>query len=323
MMVPDIVSLTVNPALDVSTSAEFIVPTEKVRCGEVQYEPGGGGINVARVVQILGGRALAIYPAGGPTGLMLETLLERVDVPSWRIPISGTTRECFTIDERRSGLQYRFVLPGPELNSATRKACLDALAQAAEGARIIVFSGSLPPGIPADFVQDVADHARKLGCRFVLDTSGEALRHIKAGAYLLKPSLRELREWMAGELPTEAEQVQAAHQVIEQGISEVMIVSLGSDGALLVTSEGYEKLAPIEVPIRSAVGAGDSMVGAICVGLCRGLDLRHAVRLGMAAGAATLMAPGTGLCRREDVERLYTERISQENFEPLESLAIR
>jgi 6-phosphofructokinase 2 len=90
-----------------------------------------------------------------------------------------------------------------------------------------------------------------------------------------------------------------------------------------VTSEGYEKLAPIEVPIRSAVGAGDSMVGAICVGLCRGLDLRHAVRLGMAAGAATLMAPGTGLCRREDVERLYTERISQENFEPLESLAIR
>lgn len=316
---PDIVTLTMNPALDVSTSAEAVVPTDKVRCGAVQHDPGGGGINVARVVATLGGHALAVYPAGGPTGLMLERLLERAGIPSRHVPIGGITRESFTIDERRSGLQYRFVLPGPEISAVEREACLEELARAAEGARIIVLSGSFPPGISPDFVQDVADLSQRLGCRFVLDTSGEALRHVKSGAYLLKPSIRELREWVRQELHSEAEQVEAARQLIEKGISEVMVVSQGGEGALLVTADGYEKLAPIEVPIRSAVGAGDSMVAAICFGLVQGLDLRHAVRLGMAAGAATLMTPGTGLCRREDVERLYAERIAQETIEPLKS----
>lgn len=320
---PDVVTLTMNPALDVSTSAEAVVPTDKVRCTAVQHDPGGGGINVARVVQILGGHALAVYPAGGPTGLMLEGLLERAGVPSRPVPISGVTRESFTIDERRSGLQYRFVLPGPGITAAERQACLKELARAAEGARIIVLSGSFPPGVSPDFVQDVADLSKRLGCPFVLDTSGEALRHIKFGAYLLKPSIRELRDWTGQELRHEAEQVEAARQLIDQGVTEVMAVSHGAEGALLVTADGHEKLAPIDVPIKSAVGAGDSMVGAICFGLVQGLDLRHAVRLGMAAGAATLMTPGTGLCRREDVERLYAERIAQEVIEPLKDVGSR
>lgn len=314
---PDIVTLTMNPALDVSTSAEVVMPTDKVRCGTVQHDPGGGGINVARVVQTLGGQALALYPGGGPTALMVEKLLDGIGVPDRRIPIQGVTRESFTIDERRSGLQYRFVLPGPELSPAERQACLNELTRAAEGADIIVLSGSFPPGVTPDFAQEVADLSRKLGCRFVLDTSGEALRHMTSGAYLLKPSIRELREWVGQEMSTEAEQVAAARELIEQGIGEAMVVSLGADGALLVTAEGYEKLTPIEVPISSAVGAGDSMVAAICFGLVQGLDLRHAVRLGMAAGAATLMTPGTGLCRREDVERLYAERLANESIQPL------
>jgi len=296
-----------NPALDVSTSAEAVMPTDKIRCEAVQRDPGGGGINVARVVQTLGGRSLAVYPAGGPTGALLETLLERLDISSRRVPIQGTTRESFTINEHRSGLQYRFVLPGPEITPAERQVCLDGLAQAAKNARIIVFSGSLPPSITPDFVQEAADLARRLGCRFVLDTSGPALRHMKSGAYLIKPSLRELREWVGQELSSEAEQVEAAYNLINQGVSEIMIVSLGAEGALLVTREGYENLAPIQVPLCSAVGAGDSMVAAVCFGLVHGLDIRHAVRLGMAAGAATLMTPGTGLCRGDDVERLYAE----------------
>lgn len=316
---PDIVTLTMNPALDVATSAEAVVPTDKIRCGPVLHDPGGGGINVARVIQVLGGHPLAVYPSGGPTGAILERLLTRSGVPSRPIPISGITRESFTIDERKSGLQYRFVLPGPALSHAERQACLEELARSAEGARFLVLSGSLPPGVSPDIVQDVADLSTPLGCRFVLDTSGEALRHIRSGAYLLKPSLRELREWVAQELRSEAEQVEAARRLIARGVCEVMVVSLGADGALLVTGDGYEKLAPIEVPVRSAVGAGDSMVAAICFGLVRGLDLRRAVRLGMAAGAATLMTPGTGLCRREDVERLHADRAARETLTPLKT----
>ncbi|WP_230532292.1 1-phosphofructokinase family hexose kinase [Microvirga roseola] len=302
---PDIVTLTMNPALDIATSAEAVVPTDKVRCSPPRHDPGGGGINVARVVRTLGGDALAVYPAGGPAGLALETLLERDGAPHRRIPIFGPTRESFTVDERRSGQQYRFVLPGPVLSEAEHKACLDGLAEAASDARFIVASGSLPSGVGADFYQKAADVAKGLGIRFVLDTSGEALRHMRSGVHLLKPSIRELREWTGSELRSEAQQIEAVRQLIGRGICEIIVISLGAEGALLVTEEMHERLAPIEVPVRSAVGAGDSMVAAITYGLARGLDLRNAIRLGMAAGAATVMTPGTELCRREDVERLY------------------
>ena len=302
---PQVVTVTMNPALDIATSADAVHPTDKIRCGSPRYDPGGGGINVARVIRRLGGDALAVFPAGGAAGMALDALLDREHLLYCRVPISGTTRESFTVDELRSGQQYRFVLPGPTLTREEWRACLARLARLADGARFIVASGSLPPGVPADFFQQVADLAKRLGTRLVLDTSGDALRQTRSGAYLLKPSLRELREWVGRDLLDEAAQVAAARSLIAQGVGEVMVVSLGGKGALLVTAEEAERLAPINVPVRSAVGAGVSLVGAIVLGLTNGLDLRHAVRLGMAAGAATLMTPGTELCRREDVERLY------------------
>ncbi|MBF9234546.1 1-phosphofructokinase family hexose kinase [Microvirga sp. BT350] len=297
-----------NPALDIATSAEAVIPTEKMRCGPPRYDPGGGGINVARVVKILGGEAFAVFPAGGPAGLALEGLLERDGVPHQRIPIKGVTRESFTVDERRSGQQYRFVLPGPSLSGDEQRACLESLVEHVANARFIVASGSLPPEVKPDFFRGVADLAKRSGARFVLDTSGEALRQTRQGVYLLKPSLRELRECVGRELRSEAEQVEAAQELIADGRSEVIVISLGAQGALLVTAQGFQRLAPIDVPIRSAVGAGDSMVAAITLGLVRGLDLEHAVRFGMAAGAATLMTPGTELCRRDDVEKLYSNQ---------------
>ncbi|WP_457089844.1 1-phosphofructokinase family hexose kinase [Microvirga sp. P5_D2] len=302
---PQVITLTMNPALDIATSADAVIPTDKIRCGAPRYDPGGGGINVARVIRTLGGDAFAVFPAGGAVGMALDALLDREHILYCRVPIMGVTRESFTVDERRSGQQYRFVLPGPTLAEEEWQACLARLARLAESARFIVASGSLPPGAPADFFQQVADLAKHLGTRFVLDTSGDALRQTRSGVYLLKPSLRELQEWVGRDLPEEADQIAAARSLIAQGVSEVMVVSLGAKGALLVSAEEAEWLAPIAVPIRSAVGAGDSMVGAIVFGLTRGLDLHHAVRLGMAAGAATLMTPGTELCQREDVERLY------------------
>jgi 6-phosphofructokinase 2 len=307
---PEIVTLTMNPALDIATSTEAVVPTDKMRCGPPRYDPGGGGINVARVVKTLGGEAFAVFPAGGPSGLALEGLLGQQGVPHSRIPIEGGTRESFTVDERRSGQQYRFVLPGPTLTEDEQGAALERLAKHATRARFIVASGSLPPGVRTDFFQGVADLSARLGVRFILDTSGEALRQTRRGVYLLKPSVRELRECVGRALPGEAEQIEAAKELIAEHRADVIVVSLGAQGALLVSAQGHERFAPIQVPIRSAVGAGDSMVAAITLGLVRGMDLEHAVRFGMAAGAATLMTPGTQLCRREDVEKLYAIQLS-------------
>lgn len=307
-----IVTFTLNPALDIAAATDAVVPTDKLRCGSPRYDPGGGGVNVARVVKVLGGKAHAVFPAGGPSGAMLQELLRRTGVSYDVVPIEGSTRASFTVDERRSGLQYRFVLPGPELAPAEREACLDRLAEAARQARYVVASGSVPPGIQPSFFARVVSIVRERDARLILDTSGDMLRAAGAGIYLMKPNLRELRNLVGRELPDEVTQVAAARELIDRGVTEVVVLSLGAKGAVLVTADESERLQPVDVPVRSAVGAGDSMVGGITLGLARGLPLRRAVRLGMAAGAATVMTPGTELCRREDVERLYAALIRGE-----------
>ena len=304
---PDIVAITMNPALDLSTSTEAVVLTHKLRCATPRYDPGGGAINVAREARTLGVDALAVFPAGGPTGRTLQELLNRSGIPHRLVPIAGQTRVSFTADEHRSGGQYRFVFPGPEVSEAEQQACLAVLAEAARGACFVVATGSLPPGVRPDFLQQVADVTQGLGARLLLDTSGDALSGVKSGVYLLKPSGRELREYAGRDLQRTDEQVEAARSLIETGVTEVVVVSLGSKGALLVTADEHKAFPALNVPVRSAVGAGDSMVAGIAVGLVRGYDLRKAVWLGTAAGAATLMTPGTEPCDRDDVERLFAE----------------
>lgn len=304
---PQIVTLTLNPAMDLTTAVTQVEPTRKLRCSLPRYDPGGGGINVARVVRNLGGQALAVYPAGGPFGDMLERILSELQVPQRTVPISADTRESFTVDETSTGQQFRFVLPGPALTAAEQQACLEAMARAVPQPDWLVLSGSFPPGMQADFFARFAALARQLGARLALDCSGEALRQAVAlgGIDLLKPSLSELAALVGRPLEARAEQEQALRALIEQGAARMIVLSLGEEGAVLAHAEGIERFAALAVPVRSAVGAGDSMVGALVLALARGWTPREAVRFAMAAGAATVMCPGTGLCEREVVEQLY------------------
>lgn len=302
-----IVTLTLNPAMDLSTTAARVEPTRKLRCSLPHYDPGGGGINVARVVATLGGDALAVYPGGGPFGDLLERTLAGLGVPQRRVPIAGDTRESFTVDEGASGLQYRFVLPGPELSAVEQQACLGAIAALDPRPSWLVLSGSFPPGVAPMFFDQVVALAQRIGARLVLDCSGEALRHAgqRGGIHLLKPSLSELATLAGGKVEGVAAQEAALRELIGRGVVEVIVLSLGGEGAVLASKEGIERFAPLDVPVCSAVGAGDSMVGAMVLALSRGWSLPAAVRYGIAAGSATLMRPGTELCRAEDVERLY------------------
>ncbi len=303
-----VVTLTMNPSVDITTSTKQIVPADKLRCDLPRRDPGGGGINVARVARTLGGECTAVYPAGGATGNELQALLDRSDIHQHVITIRGATRQSFTVDELESGRQFRFVLPGPALSWDEVERCLDQLEAIEPPPGFVVASGSLPPGVPDDFYARIARHTREVGSKFVLDTSGVALGHAgQEGVYLLKPNLRELRALVGEPLLHEDEQEAAAQRLIKEGRAKVVILSLGSDGALLVSRDVTERLAALQVPQRSAVGAGDSMLGAVVLALARRFELVDAVRFGMAAGAAALMTPGTELCRREDVERLYAE----------------
>ncbi len=305
-----IVTLCMNPALDITTSTPEVRPTDKLRCAAARYDPGGGGINVALVSEVLGASATAVFPAGGPAGELVNNLLVAEGLAVHRISIGGSTRESFTVNEESTSRQYRFVLPGPQLTVAEQTECLLHLRRAAapserDGPAIVVASGSLPPGVPEDFYQQVSNVCAELGATFVLDSSGLGLAHVKSGVFLLKPSLRELRECVGRELATDAEQLAAAHELIGAGVSRHVLVSLGAQGAMLATPEGGHRFAPVEVPPGSGVGAGDAMVAGVTVGLTRGWTLSRAVRFGIAAGAAMLLTPGTAPCTREDTERLF------------------
>ncbi len=300
-----IVTLTMNPALDITTSVGVVRPTDKLRCSATRYDPGGGGINVARIAQVLGGSVLAVFPAGGSHGGLVTSLLSDAEVPFRRIPIGAQTRESFTVNETSTGQQYRFVLPGPQLTIPEQEQCLDQLRIAAESAGFVVASGSLPPGVPADYYQRVADICQQLGVPLILDTSGGGLQHISSGVFLLKASVRELRECVGRRLATEPEQFAAAHELINHGRAQVVVVSLGSYGALLATRHSSQRFSAVPMRSGSGVGAGDAMVAAITVALGRGWPLAKSVRFGIAAGTAMLRTPGTAACERADVEGLF------------------
>lgn len=303
---PLIATLTLNPAMDLSVSTARVTSTEKLRCSLPRHDPGGGGINVARVVKTLGGKAVAVYPAGGPFGDLLQRSLDETGLVHRPVSIAGDTRESFTVDELESGLQYRFVLPGPTLSAQELQRCLDGLAALRPAPLFVVLSGSFPPGVGLDFYDELLALTRRIGSRPVVDLSGEPLRYAarQGGTYLMKPSLDELSTLMGGAVTSETEQEQALRSLIAQGCAEMIVLSLGAEGALFASADALERLPSPDVPVISAVGAGDSMLGAIVLALAEGRTLQDAVRRGIAAGAATVMRPGTELCHREDVQRL-------------------
>lgn len=308
MTTPAILTLTMNPAVDESASIDRLEPDLKMRCQAPRQEPGGGGINVARAIRKLGGESLAIYPRGGPTGELLERLLDLESVHQRPVPIRGWTRLNLNVLETATGRQYRFVMPGPELAPAEWELCLDLLRQSRPAPEYIVASGSLPPGAPQDFYARVAEVAKQIGARLVLDTSGEPLRlAARREVFLLKPSLREFSE-LIGEAHTgEGELVSRARSFLRGSRTESVVLSLGSSGAIWVTETEQGRIPAPAVAVRSTVGAGDAMVAGIVLALSRGQPFPDAVRFGVATATAAVMNPGTQLCRRADAETLYAQ----------------
>ena len=300
-----VLCLTMNPSVDVSTHTDRVVPADKLRCGPAGRDAGGGGLNVASVIHRLGGHSSAIYPAGGAAGQWLTQHFERVGLPAHALPIAQDTRENFTVQALDTGAEYRFVLPGPTLTEAEWQACLDAVTTWPDPLALVVASGSLPPGVPVDFYARLARVANRRGVRLVLDTSGPALSAaLDASVFLVKPNLRELRELTGLPLDTAAEWQPAAQALIDRGQAEVVALSLGAGGALLLTREGAWQAEALPVEVASSVGAGDSFVGAMVWALQQGDALPDAFRWAMAAGSAALLTPGTGLCLLQDVQRL-------------------
>jgi 6-phosphofructokinase 2 len=303
-----IVTLTPNPAIDVWAEVDRVEPSSKLRCTALRRDPGGGGINVARVAKRLGTDVTAIYPAGGVTGQLLRKLLDREAIIGLSVDLAEETREDFTISESSTGQEYRFVMPGPRLADAEWQSILARLASFPARPSYLVASGSLPPGVPDDFYARAFRIGKQWGARTVIDTSGGPLKLALAeGVYLIKPNLREFAELVGARQPTDTACLNAARGLIAEGRVQIVALSLGHRGALLVSHDGAWRAAPLPIKAMSRVGAGDSFLGGMISALSAGQNLESAFRIAVAAGSAALLHAGTGLSQAPDVARLAAQ----------------
>ena len=303
---PLIVTLTLTPSLDTATSTAKVYPEGKLRCQAPVFDPGGGGINVARAITHLGGQATALLPSGGPTGAHLVELLQQEGVTVDALQTHDWTRQNLHVVSDATGEQFRFVMPGAALHEDEWQQLLTKIAQLPAGT-LLVLSGSLPPNMTTSAVTELLQCARQQGLRTIVDSSGEALKAAVAfgGLELLKPNQSELAELTGQSLEQPDQVVNAARSLISQGAAKRIVVSLGPQGALAVDAEQCIQVVPPPVIKRSTVGAGDSMVGAMVLKLAEDAPLADMVRFGVAAGTAATMNQGTKLCSKEDTEKLY------------------
>jgi 6-phosphofructokinase 2 len=261
----------------------------------------------------------AIYPAGGFTGDLLHQLITEQGVESSLIRIKGETREDFTVVDRSSGEQFRFVLPGPALETEETFRILETIRTLSPRPDFLVASGSLPPRAPTDFFALVGAIAASCGMRLVLDTSGQALADaLVHPVYLLKVNLREFQFLVGKKISNLAQWVSEGRELLRTRNIAILAVSLGEEGALLVTADdAWFGAAPAIKPV-STVGAGDSFVGALMWQLTQGAAYRDALRYAITAGSAALLAPGTELCRMADIDLLLplvTVRTEQDELQ--------
>ncbi len=308
-----ILTLTLNPALDMATEVSDILPGQKLRCSDPQLDPGGGGLNVSRAIKALGGDSLALVALGGLTGDRLAGLIRAEGVTFLSLLGPGETRQSLTVTESSSGKQFRFMLPGPVWGEAERARVFTLLSATARPGGYSVISGSQPPGVPEDFPAQLA--ASMDASHVVLDTSGPALnsavRHPIPGLAVLRMDGEEGDELAGRTLETRAETADFAAELVRAGVADRVIIARGADGNVLADKTQRLFSPAPKVRVKSTVGAGDSFVAAFVLALARGQDSANALAMGSAAAAAAVMTDATQLCRAEDVMRLMHEAAAQ------------
>ncbi|MEQ6279846.1 6-phosphofructokinase II [Kluyvera huaxiensis] len=301
-----IYTLTLAPSLDSATQTPHIYPEGKLRCTSPIFEPGGGGINVARAITFLGGEATAIFPAGGATGQHLIDLLQTENVPVESVETQEWTRQNLHVHVNASGEQYRFVMPGATLNHDELLRLQEKVSQIPAGS-LLVISGSLPPGVSLDAFVALIKAAQRQGLRCIIDSSGDALAAALdiGNIELVKPNQKELSALVQRELIQPDDVRLAAQEIIRSGKALRVVVSLGAQGALAVDANSCVQVVPPPIKSQSTVGAGDSMVGAMTLKLAENVCLKTMVRYGVAAGSAATINQGTRLCSRDNTQKIF------------------
>lgn len=301
-----IVTVTINPCIDKSTSVDQLKPESKLRCSQLVNEPGGGGINISKALKKLDVGAQALFPAGGHNGNMLCHLLKEEGILFKALEAKTETRENWVVLDTSGNKQYRFTFPGLPAAAGLITALTDQLASLAPS--FIAASGSLAPGLPENAYAVIVEKAATIGAKCMIDTSGPALAALKGKkAFLIKPNIGELAKLLNIERLEKDEVPAAARKLIEDVYATIIAVSMGEKGAWLVSHDEDFFCAPPAVKKQSTVGAGDSMVAGMLYMLQQQASLENTLKFGVACGTAATMNAGTRLFDKNDAFRLFNE----------------
>ncbi len=291
--------------MDYATSIEAVIPGPKLYCKAPRVDPGGGGVNVARAISILGGRAKALVATGGANGQKLRTMLEAESIPLHAVDVGGETRLSFAVTDESSGEQYRFSLPGDTLTGETSEHLIEEIVSQAPRHGLVVLSGGVAPGLADRFPERIRTALEGITRRLVVDTSKGALQWLisqpVAPLYVLRFDQMEAERAARRPLADLQESIGFLTNMITRGVAETLVMGLGAEGSLLVTSTARYLCRAPRVPVVSKIGAGDAFVGGFTLSLQRGDSLQDALRWGVSASSATMATEGTGLCREKDV----------------------
>ena len=305
-MSKSVLTITLNPCIDKSSTVKEVIPEKKLRCEAPKYEPGGGGINVSRALKRLGIAADTIFTSGGRTGKLLEELLQKEELDIFPLSVGNETRENFIVVEALNKQQFRFGFPGESISEEEQINMLRTIESISTFPDITIISGSLPEQVKPEFLKDLIQICKRKNSKVIIDTSGQALEiAVNEGVFLVKPNIGELAALSGKSELTEATMDEAANHLIQNGKAEIIVVSLGAKGAVLYSKKGKIQQSAPPVQVRSTVGAGDSMVAGMVSVLVNEGNEEELLRMGIACGTATTMAEGTGLFLKEDVDHLY------------------
>ncbi|TNC49016.1 1-phosphofructokinase family hexose kinase [Rubellimicrobium rubrum] len=305
----DILTVTLNPALDFATSVDSVAPGVKLRCAPTRTDPGGGGINVSRAIALLGGTSRCVVALAGRNGEALADLLREAGIELIVHKAPGETRSSLSVRDEKRGEQYRFMLPGPPWGPMDVIAAEKTIVESAQPGGLVVISGTMPPGVLPQLVPDLCGKLQAKGCEVVVDTSGPSLHLLARANGTSAPDVLRMNQEEADDLAGRKlldinDSADFAQSLVRRGVARMVIVARGPEGSVLATEGQRFHSRAADVPVRSKVGAGDTFVGSFTLALARGEPLEEALRRGVAGASAAVMTEGTALCRREDVERL-------------------
>lgn len=306
----EILTVTLNPALDLSTYADNIRPGPKLRCDAPVTDAGGGGLNVSRAIAYLGGTSRALAAIGGAVGLKLASILQHEGIELVPFHIDSETRQSLSVTDRENGDQYRFVLPGPDWSATRVKEVHELICAALSGPSIVVVSGSNPPGVPPSFLADLKGRFSAKDVRLVADVSGETLQALvdgPCGLFMLRMDAAESVTLAGKPLPKISDTAKFAGELVSAGVAELVVIARGAEGSVMVYGQGaYHCCCKVD-EVRSKVGAGDSFVAGMVLALAQGGDMPTALKHGVAAASATVLTEATELCKPDDVLRLLDQ----------------